>query len=99
GTGSNGAYLIGGLPAGSFRVSFTGGEDEPEPGVFGVRNFVAQYWHAKASETEAEAVTVSAGGTVGGIDAAMQEGGTITGSVTDAGSHVGLEFAEVCVIE
>ena len=74
-TGSNGTYQISGLPAGSYRVGFNQGSN---------RNYLPQYYNGQTSLGSASEITVSTGQTTSGIDAALQPGGQIYGTVTDA---------------
>ena len=74
-TGSNGKYQISGLPAGSYRVGFNQGSN---------RNYLPQYYNGQTSLGSANEITVSTGQTTSGIDAALEPGGQIDGTVTDA---------------
>lgn len=75
----DGSYSITGLSASSYDVRFTG----CSPGA----SVVAQFWNGQAFPQTATSVQVSDGQTVTGIDAAMQQAGTVTGLVTDANGH------------
>jgi hypothetical protein len=88
-TNSNGEYDVFGLPTGSYIMSF---ETEQESG-----NFMAQYYNGKPTEEEADLVAVNAGETVGGINAALQPGGQIAGTVTAAAGGAPLAGATACV--
>jgi protocatechuate 3,4-dioxygenase beta subunit len=77
-TDSLGKYTVTGLAKGSFKVGFS-----LEEGV----NFVAQYYNGKSSFSEADKVLVVEGATTEHIDAKLQEGGRISGTVTDAVTH------------
>ena len=74
-TGSNGKYTVE-LPSGLYKVDFSAHS--------GASNYAPQYYHAKSSLAEAEPVTVTANTTTPEINAAMQPGGQITGTVTDS---------------
>jgi hypothetical protein len=92
-TGATGEYTIPGLAIGEYVVSF---------GVpFSNRqlNYVTQYYDGKASPSEANPVSVTAGNTISGIDAKLAEGGRIEGRVTDASSGSPLGAGGVCAIE
>jgi hypothetical protein len=95
-TGQNGEYTIPEIPAGSyiveFSVPFQGGPGFSQSNL----DYAPQYYDGKASESEAEEVTITAGETTLGIDAAMQPGGKITGVVTDAVTHAQVAGIEVC---
>src|SRR5215467_5589949 len=86
-TGKNGGYTITGLPHGKYIVSFSGG--------CGNRgSYAPQYYNGQAQAAAANLVRLATGQHVTGIDARMQPGGTITGTVTDR-SDTGL--AGICV--
>jgi PKD repeat protein/lysophospholipase L1-like esterase len=88
-TGPGGEYDITGLPAGSYTVFF-GVPFETNA------NYVTQYYNDKRTAAEATPVVVSAGGTAGGINAALHAGGQITGKVTDASTKAEIGGIEVC---
>jgi hypothetical protein len=88
-TNASGAYEIAGLAEGSYDVLFTEGFEED-------RNYAPQYYEDKSSLAEAEAVSVFTGATKAGIDAALVEGGRITGTVTSASTQAPLEGIAVC---
>ncbi len=77
-----------GLPTGSYTVEFS-----PESG-FGL-NFAPQYYKEASSLSDAKAVPVTEGIPTSGIDAELQEGGKISGTVTDASTHKRLANAYV----
>ena len=87
-TGTGGTYTISGLAAGSYIVTF-------EDGCGNTSTYAVQYYPGMALITGAASVSVAAGATTTGIDAALQPGGTITGTVTDASS--GAAVAGICV--
>jgi hypothetical protein len=92
-SGASGEYTIPGLANGEYVVSFgpsflASGES--------TTNYIPQYYNDKSSLSEAEAVSVAGGGTTPGIDAALVEGGRITGRVTDAATGGALEKGIVC---
>ena len=72
-TDANGAYDIGGLPAGTYRVCFYASDYASEC-----------YDDAGTDVNSATDIAVLAGETVAGIDAALALAGHITGTVTDA---------------
>ncbi|HET7445608.1 MAG TPA: carboxypeptidase regulatory-like domain-containing protein [Solirubrobacterales bacterium] len=88
-TDGNGDYTIVGVPPGEYVVMFW------TPSL----NYLTQYFHDKPEFGEAEAVTVAANGVTAGIDADMELGGAISGTVTDAVTHGGLGEVEVCAFE
>jgi 5-hydroxyisourate hydrolase-like protein (transthyretin family) len=84
-TDSSGHYVIGGLPAGSYLVSFA------EEG----QDYLDQYFNGSVRRGEASPLTVAAGATVSSVDARMTKGAQITGTVTDQGGSP-IEGVEVC---
>ena len=89
-TGASGEYTLAGLPVGEYKIEFW-------PGSL---NYITQYYNAKPSWEKAEPVPVkTAGETVSGINAAMQEGGQITGTVTKAENNTPLSNITVCALE
>lgn len=83
--GAGGAYSIAALQTGEYRVVF-----------YGQAGFVTQYYNARGSLAEADPLSVTAGSTIGGIDASLQEGGKIRGKVTAAKSGTPLGEVEAC---
>jgi len=75
-TGANGEYTISALPGGEYYVEFT---VPPKSSLY----YITQYYHDKSLFAEAQTVPVGTGATTSGIDAEMQEGGDITGTVTE----------------
>ncbi len=88
-TSSSGVYTITGLASGDYEVEFAS-PSESEPG------YVTQYYQGTTSYEDAKAVPVAAPGTTSGIDAALEEGGRITGEVTRASGGAPIEGIEVC---
>jgi hypothetical protein len=88
-TSSSGEYTIAGLASGQYDVEFTS-PAESEPG------YITQYYEDTTSFENAKAVPVTAGGTTSGIDAALEEGGRITGEVTRASGGTPIEGIAVC---
>lgn len=87
GTDAEGKYKIEGLQPSPYVVAF---EDE------GRHNYLAQWYPGKASVEEAESVVVGTGGEVTGIDAVLQVGGQITGTVTDVEGGEPIEGIKIC---
>jgi hypothetical protein len=85
-TAANGQYTVEGLAAGSYKVEFFPAFET---------NFVPQFYKERNSFSTADAVKVEEGKTTEKVDAALQEGGEISGTVTDAATHAPL--GEVCV--
>jgi carboxypeptidase family protein len=92
-SGASGEYTISGLANGEYIVSFG-------PSFLvsaeSTTNYITQFYNDKSSASEADAVSVTGGGTTSGIDAALVEGGRITGRVTDAATGGALEKGIVC---
>jgi hypothetical protein len=88
-TSSSGEYTITGLASGQYDVEFMS-PSESEPG------YITQYYDGTTSFEDAKAVPVTAGGTALGIDAALEEGGRITGDVTRASGGAPIEGIAVC---
>jgi hypothetical protein len=85
-TDAEGKYTLTGLPKGSYKVQFFP--------AFG-QNFVPQYYNEKPSFAEADPVLVVEEETKQNINATLQEGGKISGTVTDAATHKGLPFVSI----
>ena len=88
-TAADGTYTVSGLAGGSYEVEFepTAGPDLP------------QYYSGRTSLGEASVVAVTAGSDSGGINAALQAPGGITGTVTSAASGKGVAGVEVEVYD
>jgi len=87
-TGPTGQYAVSGLVPGSYEVDFAAG-----CGSKG--SFAPQSYKNQVSELAANPVLIKAGTKAGGIDAVMQPGGIVTGTVTSAS---GKKLAGVCVL-
>jgi carboxypeptidase family protein len=85
-TDGDGRYTIAGLVAGPYMVRFEA------PGFV---NLIAEYFDGKQFEEEAGLVSFSSG-LATGIDAALETGGEIAGTVTDATTHQPIEGIEAC---
>jgi hypothetical protein len=96
-TAASGEYTISGLAPGSYFVVFAYfpplENNTPQP------NYVPQAYEAAYTEAAAKKVTVTAGATTSGIDAALQVGGQIAGRVTDAATGAPLAGAGVCALQ
>jgi hypothetical protein len=89
-TDASGAYELHSLPGGTYRVSFRGS------GKSG--SYAPMYYDGKQSLGEATPVTVVPGVTESGVDAALEEGAEIEGSVSAAGAGPQAGIA-VCLFE
>ncbi len=87
----SGKYTVAGLPSGEYTIKFWA----TPAGL----NYLTQYYNGQSSPTKAESVAVTIGETSGEINAAMQEGGQISGAVTDAASGAALPRIEVCALQ
>ena len=86
-TSAAGTYRVTGLVRGSYQVQFVGCGNSG--------SYAPQFYNDSATPAGATSVAVVAGQTVSGIDAALQPGGTITGTVTSA---AGQPLSGVCVV-
>ena len=76
---TNGTYSVKGVSPGTYAVRFTPCATNPS-----FVYYVTQYYNDESSLDAADPVTVTAGSTESGIDAAMELGGQISGTVTDS---------------
>jgi hypothetical protein len=86
----SGEYVIASLTEGSYQVEFFSTSD---------RLYLTQFWNGKESESEADPVAVTEGAITEDIDAAMQEGGRIAGTVTAAFGGAPIEGIDACALE
>jgi molybdopterin-binding protein len=89
-TDENGEYAINSLASGSYTVEFS---------VEGSPNYVRQYYNLKPNWFEAEPVAVTAGAITPGIDAEMEEGVQVTGTITEAGTGDLLKWLGICALD
>jgi hypothetical protein len=82
-----GEYTVHSLPTGSYTLEFF---------VEGSPNYIRQYYPGRAAAAEAEAVAVVAGATRSGLNAAMQPGIQITGTITEAGTGSPIKWIGIC---
>jgi hypothetical protein len=82
-TKANGEYTVENLPKGEYTVEFA---PEFESGL----NYVPQFYNDKASFATADRVLVVEGKSTENIDAELEAGGKIEGTVTDVSTHVDL---------
>ena len=76
-TGADGTYTVGGLSSGSYRVRFA---VENRPLITSPGDYATQLYDGGIS------LEVTAGKTIGGIDAQLQPGATISGTVSGSGA-------------
>jgi Carboxypeptidase regulatory-like domain len=87
-TGVNGEYSLPGLETGSYKVEFNA--------IAGGLNYVTEYYNNKSTFEKAEPVNVLGESVASGIDAALAEGGQITGTVTDEATSEPIDGVSVC---
>lgn len=98
-TGSHGEYTISGLAAGNFAVLFGWSIfSAPESSPTNPFNFVLEAYNDKFPPGEPTPVSVSAGNTATGIDAELQEGSEISGTITNATTGAPVQGAIACVL-
>jgi hypothetical protein len=90
-TNSSGVYTLSALATGSYDVGFA--DCSAGPDFAGT--YVTQYYTGKATLASADPISVTAGATTSGINAAMITHGEITGTVTD--SVTGAPLAGICL--
>ena len=79
-TNAKGQYDIFGVTKGSYLVEFSGGCGNKE-------SLAPQYYPNQAYSQDATLVKFTPGTPISGLDATMQPGGTIAGTVTDTAGH------------
>jgi len=89
-TDANGDYALPSVPPGSYRVGFWGERESAA--------YAPEYYDGQGSFLAATPVPVSAGATVTGIDAGLDVGARVSGSVTDAASRAPLAGIAVCIL-
>jgi hypothetical protein len=84
-TSSEGTYEIPGLTPGDYNVGF-----------WTTRNYVVQFWRDKPTWGTATTVPVAAEQPTSGIDAMLEVGATISGTITAAATGAPVEKVEAC---
>jgi hypothetical protein len=84
---SDGTYSVNALPSGSYTIEFAGG-----CGNSG--SYAPQFYRGATNVAAAQLIELTAGKTTRRINASMQPGATITGTVTDA---AGNRLNDVCI--
>ncbi len=87
-TDTSGEYTIENVEPGTYFVEFS------TP----IGSFITQFYNGQSLVANAQPVTVKAGETTAEINAEMQEGAQITGTLTDAATEQPLVDAKVCAI-
>lgn len=84
-TAADGSYVVSGLPPGNYKVFF-----QPTGGYYSLQ------WYRDAGDHEAaELLPLHAGETVGKVDAALTQGGKVSGRVYDDGKPVPFVLVDV----
>lgn len=94
-TDESGQYTLEPLASGAYQVMFF--SSEVCHSTCPLQDWVTQFWKYQQSGAQGEAVEVSTEHTVSGVDALMQLGGSISGTVTGP-SGAPLEGIEVCAV-
>ena len=84
---TSGAYQLGGLPPGDYRITF---EDQTDV-------YLDEWWNDKREWNDADAVELTAGESQGGLNADLALPGHVTGTVTGGGGAGALEGMHVTV--
>lgn len=87
-TDSRGGYSMAGIPGGHYVVGFSGG-------CGNAGSYAPQYYSGEATQAGADLVLAVDGTTTKNINAIMQPGGTITGTVTN---YSGARLSRICVM-
>jgi hypothetical protein len=93
-TDSEGNYTVQALPTGNYKIEFG-----TTPGSLNQVNYIHQYFPAKSRWDEAEVRSISAGSTWTGVDAAMQRGVEISGTVTDTSGAPVVWQSRICALD
>jgi hypothetical protein len=88
---SHGEYAITALASGEYTVEF-------HAPLESALNYLPQFYGEQPVSPDGGKVSVTAGETTSGIDAAMQPGGIIMGTVTAAATGTVIAGVEVCVV-
>jgi hypothetical protein len=96
-TGSSGEYTVSALSAGNFEVLF-GPPFAASGGSGRTLNYIYQYYNDVYPPDAPSSVAVSAGSTTKGIDAELEEGAEISGTITNATTGAGVEGAIACAV-
>jgi len=90
-TGAGGEYSIAGLINGTFVAFFSA----PASSTL---NYMGQLYNDKVPPSEPDPVTVSSGNVTKEINAELQEGGEISGTITNASTGAPIEGAIACTL-
>jgi hypothetical protein len=81
-TDASGNYTLRAIPAGNYKVLFNTSTT--------AANVIREWYNDKSTATAADTITVTAGGTLSGINAVLAAGATISGRVTSQSSGLGI---------
>ncbi len=84
---SSGAYRVTGLASGNYKLQFSG------------NGYVSQWFDDKAGQTLATTVSITAPNTVADINVLLTRGGSISGTISDRISGVGIVSVNLSVID
>jgi hypothetical protein len=90
-TNPNGEYSISRLASGQYTVVFSAASASS-------LNYITQYYSGRSSLLGVTQVTVKAEETTSGIDATLQAGGQISGTVTNASTNAAMRGVLVCAL-
>jgi hypothetical protein len=93
-TGQDGYYEVPGVPPGACKVLF----DPRSLNVYRGQNFIPEWYNNTGNIKEAETIRVAASQVIQGIDAVLDEGGSISGRITDESGN-GIGYITVLVVE
>jgi hypothetical protein len=97
-TGSSGEYTISPLSAGNFGVVFGSPIAALEESSGSTLNYVDQYYKDTYPPAAPNPVSVSSGTTTAHIDAELEEGAEISGTITNVSTGAGVEGAIACAV-
>jgi hypothetical protein len=98
-TSADGTYLVGGLLPGTYRVQFLTTSEDEDLGEGATPTLAFQFYNNSATFAGAQTLTLVAGATASGINAALVAGGAISGTVTDADGGAPLDTATVNLLD
>jgi hypothetical protein len=93
-TGQDGYYEIRGVPRGACKILF----DPCFLNGYRGQNLIPEWYNNTGNFNEAETISVKASQVIQGIDAVMEEGGSISGRITDESGN-GIESVTILVVE
>jgi uncharacterized protein (DUF2141 family) len=88
-TSPDGSYTLGGIPTGSYKLFFRGNQ----------AGFISEWHNDQPTAEQAAPIGIVAGQTVPGVNAILAPGATITGTVTDANTGLGIAGIQVDVTD